>query len=109
MSDAAPLGDADLYIEPLEDGRLLVSGNARLDDVSEHLGFDLEAEGIDTIGGFVFNRLGYLPPSGTCFEMPRLAVTVRRVGRKRIDEILLEKTACFADCEQSDGDHARES
>ena len=109
MSDAAPLGDADLYIELLEDGRLLVSGNARLDDVSEHLGFELEADGIDTIGGFVFNRLGYLPPSGTCFEMPRLAVTVRRVGRKRIDEILLEKTACFADCEQSDGDHAGES
>jgi len=103
------MSDADLYIEPLEDGRLLVSGNARLDDVSEHLGFELEADGIDTIGGFVFNRLGYLPPSGTCFEMPRLAVTVRRVGRKRIDEILLEKTACFADCEQSDGDHAGET
>jgi hypothetical protein len=38
--------------------------------------------------------------------MPRLAVTVRRVGRKRIDEILLEKTACLADCE---GDQAIES
>ena len=33
MSDAAPLGDADLYIEPLDDGRFLVSGNARLDDL----------------------------------------------------------------------------
>ena len=38
MSDAAPLGDADLYIEPLDDCRFLVSGNARLDDLSEHLG-----------------------------------------------------------------------
>ena len=95
MSDAAPLGDADLYIEPLEDGRFLVSGNARLDDLSEHLGFELEAEGIDTIGGLVFNRLGYLPPSGTRFEMPRLAITIRRAGRKRIEEILLEKTSCL--------------
>ena len=101
ISDAAPLGDADLYIEPLEDGRFLVSGNARLDDLSEHLGFELEAEGLDTIGGLVFNRLGYLPPSGTRFEMPRLAVTVRRAGRKRIEEILLEKTACL-DPEQDD-------
>lgn len=92
ISDAAPLGQADLYIEPLDDGRLLVSGNARLDDLEEHLGFELEADGIDTIGGFVFNRLGYLPPSGTQFEMPRLAVTVRRAGRKRIEEMLLEKT-----------------
>ena len=34
ISDALPLGDADLFIEPLEDGRFLVSGNARLDDLS---------------------------------------------------------------------------
>jgi len=92
ISDAAPLGDADLYIEPLENGKFLVSGNARLDDVSEHLGFQIEAEGIDTIGGFVFTRLGYLPPSGTKLEIPQLAITVRRAGRKRIEEILLEKT-----------------
>ncbi|MDQ6808670.1 MAG: hemolysin family protein, partial [Verrucomicrobiota bacterium] len=78
MSDAAPLGDADLYIEPLDENRFLVSGNARLDDLSEHLGFELEAEGLDTIGGFIFNRLGYLPPSGTQLELPRLIVTVRR-------------------------------
>ena len=104
MSDAAPLGDADLYIEPLEDGRFLVSGNARLDDLSEHLGFELEADGLDTIGGFVFNRLGYLPPSGTKFEMPRLAVTIRRASRKRIEEILLEKTSCLTDCEQTNGE-----
>jgi putative hemolysin len=109
MSDAAPLGDADLYIEPLEDGRFLVSGNARLDDLSEHLGFELEADGIDTIGGFVFNRLGYLPPSGTRFEMPRLAITVRRVGRKRIEEILLEKTTCTADGDPAVGNHDNES
>src|SRR5712691_2332157 len=92
LSDAVPRGDVESYIEPLEDGKFLVSGNARLDDLSEHLGFQIEAEGIDTIGGFVFTRLGYLPPSGTQFEIPRLAVTVRRSGRKRIEELLLEKT-----------------
>jgi len=102
MSDAVPLGDADLYIEPLDDCRFLVSGNARLDDLSEHLGFELEADGIDTIGGFVFNRLGYLPPTGTHFEMPRLAVTIRRTARKRIEEILLEKTGSFSDGEQAE-------
>ncbi len=64
LGDAVPRGDVDPYIEPLEDGKFLVSGNARLDDLSEYLGFQIEAEGIDTIGGFVFTRLGYLPPSG---------------------------------------------
>ena len=92
LADAVPTGDVDLYIEPLAPGKFLVSGHARLDDLSEHLGFEIEAEGIDTIGGFVFNRLGYLPPSGTHLEIPRLAITVRRAGRKRIEEMLLEKT-----------------
>src|SRR2546426_4682481 len=100
LKDALSRGDVDLYIEPLEHGKFLVSGNARLDDVSEHLGFQIEAEGIDTIGGFVFNRLGYLPLSGTQLEIPRLAITVRRAGRKRIEEILLEKTTVVGEADE---------
>lgn len=97
LSDAAPLGDADLYIEPLEDGRFLASGNARLDDLTEHVGFELVADGIDTIGGYVFNRLGYLPNVGARLEIPRLAITVRQVSRKRIEQVLLERTAAGAE------------
>jgi putative hemolysin len=92
LGDAHPRGTVDLYIEPLEDGKFLVSGNARLDDLSEYLGFRIDEEGIDTIGGFVFTRLGYLPPSGTRLEIPGLTITVRRAGRKRIEEVLLDKT-----------------
>lgn len=94
LSEAAPRRDADLYIESLPDGKFLVSGDARLDDLSEHLGFELEADGIDTIGGLVFNRLGYVPPRGTQLELPRLAITVRRSAHKRIEEVLLQKTTC---------------
>ena len=101
ISDAAPLGDAELYIEPLENGRLIVSGNARLDDLSEHLGFDLPADGIDTIGGYLFNRLGYLPNVGATFQIPRLSITVRRVSRQRIEELLLERTAAGAEEDSS--------
>ena len=103
LSDAVPRGDEELYIEPLENGKFLVSGHARLDDLSEHLGFDLAADGIDTIGGLVFNRLGYFPASGTKLEIPRLAITVRRAGRnKRIEEILLEKTTVTGERENSE-------
>ena len=65
VGDALPSGEEDLYIEALDDDRLLVSGHARLDDISEHDGFALEAEGLDTISGLIFNRLGYLPKAGT--------------------------------------------
>ena len=102
MSDAAPLGDADLYIEPLKDGRFLVNGNARLDDLSEHLGFELEADGIDTIGGLVFYRLGYLPPSGTaskCRASPLRFGAPRRSGLRRSPR---------KNCLLSDGDRPEE-
>jgi putative hemolysin len=106
ISDAAPLGDAELYIEPLDDGRFLVSGNARLDDLTEHLDFELLADGIDTIGGYVFNRLGYLPNVGAKLEIPRLTLTVRRVSRKRIEEVLLEKTAAAEETAEGEANSA---
>jgi putative hemolysin len=94
LRDAAPLGEADLDIEPLAEGRYLVNGRARLDDLSEQLGFDFDASGIDTIGGYVFTQLGRVPEVGTQLETPRLKITVRRVNRRRIEELLLEKTVC---------------
>src|SRR6266513_2186617 len=92
LSGTVPRDGAEFYIEPLGNGKFLVSGNARLDDLTEHLGFQIDAEGIDTIGGFVFTRLGHVPSSGTKLKIPCLAITVRRAARKRIEEVVLERT-----------------
>jgi CBS domain containing-hemolysin-like protein len=93
LSGTAPREGLEFYIEPLGNGKFLASGNARLDDLTEHLGFQIDADGIDTIGGFIFTHLGYVPSSGTKLEIPRIAITVRRAARKRIEEVLLEKTS----------------
>src|SRR5512140_3545130 len=92
LSGTVPQDGSEFYIEPLGNGKFLVRGYARLDDWAEHLGCQTHAEGIDTLGGFVFTRLGYVPSSGTKLEIPGLAITVRRAARKRIEEVLLEKT-----------------
>lgn len=91
ISDAAPRGERELYIETLGPGRLLVNGAARLDDINELLNSAIEAEGIDTIGGYVFNRLGALPKPGTEVEFDGLKLMVRRTSRKRIEELLIEQ------------------
>ena len=90
ISDAIPSADEDLYIEAAGAGRLILAGNVRLDDLSERVGVDLEAEGIDTIGGLLFNQLGSLPRPGEVVEIKGLRFTVRRVTRKRIHEMLVE-------------------
>ncbi|MCX6966885.1 MAG: hemolysin family protein [Verrucomicrobia bacterium] len=90
ISDAIPSADEDLYIESAGGGRLIVAGNARLDDLSEHVGIDLETEGIDTIGGLLFNQLGSLPRPGEVVVIKGLRFIIRRVTRKRIHEIMVE-------------------
>lgn len=90
ISDAIPSADEDLYIDTVGEGRLVVAGNVRLDDLSERVGVDLETEGIDTIGGLIFNQLGVLPRPWEVVEIKGLRFTIRRVTRKRIHEMLVE-------------------
>ena len=94
VGDALPSGEDALYIETLDDHRLLVGGHARLDDISEHDGFEMQAEGLDTINGLIYNRLGYLPKVGFVLKLPPdLRLTIRRVTRKTVGEVLIEKVS----------------
>ncbi|MEI8235478.1 MAG: hemolysin family protein [Verrucomicrobiota bacterium] len=90
VSDAIPSADEGLYIESVGEHQLLVAGNARLDDLSERVGIDLEAEGLDTIGGLIFNQLGALPRLGETVEIKGLRFTIRRATSKRIQEMQVE-------------------
>ena len=89
ISDAVPQAERGLYIESLASGGLIVSGGARLDDINDLLSVKLEPDGIDTIGGLIFNQLGALPKPGAQLKHHGLTLTVRRVSRKRIEEVLI--------------------
>jgi putative hemolysin len=91
ISDAVPRGDEALYIEEIGAGKWLASGGARLDDLGELVGVNLTREGLDTIGGLIFNQLGYLPKPGTSVEIPPLRLEIRRSSRKRVLEVAVEK------------------
>jgi putative hemolysin len=91
IGDAVPRGKEELYIEEVAPGKWLTSGSARLDDLSELVGIDLRREGIDTIGGLIFNQLGYLPKPGAMIEIPPLHLGIRQSTRKRILEVAVEK------------------
>lgn len=102
ISDAVPDSERALYLESREDGALLASGSARLEDIVESTGVTLEAEGIDTIGGLVFNRLGTLPRTGTVLEIDGYRITVQRISRKRIEELLIEPPESETDAEEAE-------
>ena len=58
-----------------------------MDEINRELDASLEAAGIDTIGGLVFNHLGYLPRPGERVEMGGLLLKVKRIGRNRIQQL----------------------
>jgi CBS domain containing-hemolysin-like protein len=90
LGEALPGGDRELYLEGLGSGCLLASGSARIEDVTAHLGVDLKMEGIDTVGGLVFNLSGTVPRLGSVWTVGELTLTVRRTSRKRVEEVLVQ-------------------
>jgi CBS domain containing-hemolysin-like protein len=91
LGAAVPRAEADLYIEQLGDGRLLAAGTAHLEDLIGHLGFDPRQDGVETIGGFIVNKLGRLPRVGTSVRLGGWKVTVRAMSRKRVREVVLQR------------------
>jgi CBS domain containing-hemolysin-like protein len=91
LYDAAPWQGEAAELRALDDEgrRYLVDGAARLDHITETLDVPLEAPGIDTIGGYVFNHLGYLPKPGERVKLEHLEIKVRRVARRRIQQVEL--------------------
>ena len=68
-------------------GRYLADGTARVDHLAEVMDAEIDAEGIDTIGGLVFNHLGYLPKPGERLKLQGLEIKVKRVSRRRIQQL----------------------
>ena len=102
LSTAVPQADQGLYIESVAGG-LIVNGNARLDDLGDLLGHSLEEEGMDTIGGLVFNHFGGLPKLGTEVLIGGLLITVRRNSRKRVEELFIARPTDPQPAEESQG------
>jgi len=79
-------------IQMLGEGQSMVRGGADLGDVGSALGVDLETEGVDTIGGLVYVRLGRIPAEGDTVDLPDALVEVvsmrgRRVWKARVTRL----------------------
>lgn len=90
LYEAAPWQGEDAEIRDLGNGRYLLEGGTRLDDVAAdlHLIFP-ETDGLDTIGGLVFNLLGHLPKPGERVHLEQADLKVRRVVRARVQQVEL--------------------
>ena len=91
LADVAPRSDEELYLEEAGDSVWLASGSARLEDLGEALNLNLANEGIDTVNGLIFNRLGYVPRAGATVQVPPLEFQIRQSTRRRVLEVLVQR------------------
>ena len=69
------------------DGSLLVSGLTLISDVNEQLGLTLDEREYDTLGGYLFGRLGRLPQVGDDVEVDGCHLQVAAMDGRRVDRI----------------------
>lgn len=73
------------------DGAYVVTAYMPLDELGELLGQELEAEDVETLGGFVTVNLGHIPQAQESVECEGLRFTVMSVARNRIGRVLVER------------------
>ncbi|MDW8366439.1 MAG: hemolysin family protein [Abditibacteriales bacterium] len=73
------------------DGTAIVSGQTRLDEINERFDLNLEAEDVDTIGGFVMSHLGRLCRVGDALTIDGVELRVEEIRGRRVRKVLLRK------------------
>ena len=73
----------------LPDGRYRVECSANLDDLLEIFSIKKEYESV-TVSGWVLEDMGTFPQEGDTFDCEQLHVTVEKVDKRRVIQILIE-------------------
>jgi len=81
-------------VNDLGSGAFSVAGNIPVDEVNEKLGLSVpEGEDWDTLGGYLFHRLGHVPDIGEHVESDGHLFTVEKMGANRIERVRVEPAA----------------
>ena len=89
IQDEDEIDEQDDYIE-IGPNTYSVDARLNLVELNEKLGTELEAENIDTIGGFIVDQLGRVPEQDTQFTYRGIRFTIFEADERRIQRIHLE-------------------
>ena len=79
-------------IKKIDQNTIEVDARTYVDDLNDEFELDLpEDEDYDTIGGFVFSHLGYIPKTGISFDYENLKFTIVAAEPRRIKRIKIQK------------------
>ncbi len=104
IKDEYDLNEEAEYIQVGAD-EYVVDGGMNLEDVNELLDIDLPNDENDSIGGYVYSKLGRVPEVGETIDEPPLLMRVDEVENRRIRKVYIIKHA-FAEPADADAESA---
>ena len=90
----------DIEAEPIvqeTDDTYTFSAKVGIGDLAERLGIEIEADGFETVGGWVLARVGRVPSVGESFDFDAVAVEVLEAERRRIHRVRVRKLQVLGD------------
>lgn len=89
IHDEDEIDEEDAYVQ-MDTNTYSVDARLNLIELNEKLGTELEAENIDTIGGFVVDHLGRVPEQDTQFTYRGIRFTILEADERRIQRIHIQ-------------------
>jgi putative hemolysin len=79
-------------IKKIDQNTVEADARTYIDDLNDEFDLNLpEDEDYETIGGFVFSRLGYIPKTGESFDYGNLKFTIASAEARKIKRIRIQK------------------
>ena len=96
-------------VEALGDGVFRVSSRYPVDDLDELVGFDVEEEDVDSVGGLMAKHLGLVPIPGSTVEAHGLRFVAESASgrRNRISSVIIGPAEAGPEPETSEEDDDR--
>jgi CBS domain containing-hemolysin-like protein len=79
-------------VKKVDENTIEVDARAYVDDLNDEFGLNLpEDADYDTVGGFVFSQLGYVPKAGEHFDYGNLTFTIASAEPRRVKRVKIQK------------------
>lgn len=89
IRDEYDLNEENEYIQHHED-EFIIDGGMDVDDVNELLGTSISSDDSDTLGGYIFLKIGRVPIVGEEIDTDELHMTIRSIEGRRIRKVLVK-------------------
>lgn len=86
IRDEYDQGEEAAY-QALKNGEYLFQGRENLGDFNDIMGSSLPTDDADTLGGFIYSKIGRVPEVGDTVRDDRLLLTVEQVSARRIRKV----------------------